>query len=67
MKKIEIPDEIYEKIEKKLEEYGFKTVDEYVIFELKNLLETEHEEEPKGYTEEEEEIIKKRLEDLGYM
>ena len=24
MKKIEIPDEIYEKIEKKLEEYGFK-------------------------------------------
>ena len=67
MKKIEIPDEIYEKIEKKLEEYGFKTVDEYVIFVLKNLLEAEHEEEPKGYTEEEEEIIKKRLEDLGYM
>jgi len=66
MKKIEIPDEIYEKIEKKLEEYGFKTVDEYVIFVLKNLLEAEQE-EPRGYTEEEEEIIKKRLEDLGYM
>ena len=67
MKQVNIPDDLYEAIEKKLEEYGFKTVDEYVVFVLKGILEGEGEEETEVFSEEEEEIIKKRLRDLGYL
>lgn len=64
-KQISIPDDLYEKINSKLDEYGFKTVDEYVVFVLKSVLE-EEEEEP-VFSKEEEEMIKKRLRDLGYL
>ncbi|RKX51930.1 MAG: CopG family transcriptional regulator [Thermotoga sp.] len=65
-KQISIPDDLYEKIKAKLDEYGFKTVDEYVVFVLRNLLEEGEEEKP-VFSEEEEEMIKKRLRDLGYL
>ena len=64
-KQVSIPDDLYEKIKAKLDEYGFKTVDEYVVFVLKGLL--EEEEEKPVFSEEEEEMIKKRLRDLGYL
>ncbi|AJG40175.1 hypothetical protein TRQ7_01640 [Thermotoga sp. RQ7] len=67
MKQVNIPDELYEAIEKKLEEYGFKTVDEYVTFVLREVLGSEEESESEVFSEEEEEIIKKRLRDLGYL
>ncbi|MBO8161177.1 MAG: CopG family transcriptional regulator [Thermosipho sp. (in: Bacteria)] len=66
-KEIKISDELYEKIEKVLEEYGFETVDEYVEFVLKEVLEDKNEGEEQVFSEEEEEIIKKRLRDLGYL
>lgn len=65
-KQVSIPDDLYEKIKAKLDEYGFKTVDEYVVFVLRNLLEEGEEEKP-VFSEEEEEMIKKRLRDLGYL
>ena len=65
-KQVSIPDDLYEKIKSKLDEYGFKTVDEYVEFVLRNLLEEGEEEKP-VFSEEEEEMIKKRLRDLGYL
>jgi len=65
-KQVSIPDDLYEKIKAKLDEYGFKTVDEYVEFVLRNLLEGGEEEKP-VFSEEEEEMIKKRLRDLGYL
>ena len=65
-KQVSIPDDLYEKIQAKLDEYGFKTVDEYVEFVLRGLLEEGEEEKP-VFSEEEEEMIKKRLRDLGYL
>jgi len=63
MAKIEIPDELYKKIEGKLKEADFKTVDEYVEFILKEFFEEDEEE----YTPEEEEKVKERLRALGYL
>lgn len=42
----------------------FSTVSDYVNYVLKELLFKQSEE---GYSKEEEELIKKRLEDLGYL
>ncbi len=67
MKQVNIPDELYDKIEKNLEDFGFKTVDEYVIFVLEEVIKKDGEGEDKVFSKEEEEAIKKRLRDLGYL
>ena len=68
MKQVNIPDELYKAIEEKLEEFGFKTVDEYVVFVLEEVIKNDAGEgEEKVFSEEEEEVIKQRLRDLGYL
>ena len=67
MKQVNIPDELYDKIEKNLEDFGFKTVDEYVVFVLEEVIKKDGDGEDKVFNEEEEEAIKKRLRDLGYL
>lgn len=66
-KQISIPEEMYSKIEKNLEEFGFKSVDEYVEFVLEEVMKNEDSGEEQAFSEEEEEVIKKRLKDLGYL
>lgn len=66
-RQVNIPDELYEKIEKSLGEFGFKTVDEYVEFVLREVLESDSSQEEQVFSKEEEEMIKKRLRDLGYL
>ena len=67
MAKVEIKDEIYEEIKKRVEESeDFSTVEEYVNFVLEEILKDEEEEEV-VYSEEEEEQIKERLRGLGYL
>ncbi|RLI01627.1 CopG family transcriptional regulator [Candidatus Bathyarchaeota archaeon] len=68
-KKIEIPAELYEKIEKRAKETGFGNVDKYVTFVLEELLRELESEEEEEYelSEEEEEKIKERLRALGYI
>jgi len=64
---IRIPRFLYEKIKKQVEESSeFKSVEEYVIFVLEELLKEEGEEEA-VYSPEEEEEIKRRLKALGYL
>ncbi len=68
-KKVEIPAELYGKIEKRAKETGFDSVDKYVTFVLEELLkelEKESEEEFE-LSEEEERKIKERLRALGYI
>ena len=67
MKQVNIPDELYGKIEKNLEDFGFKTVDEYIVFVLEEVMKKDGDGEDKVFNEEEEEAIKKRLRDLGYL
>jgi len=64
---VRISKDLYEKVKKFIEESGgeFKSVDEFVEFVLKEVLEEESEESV--YTPEEEEEIKRRLRALGYL
>lgn len=62
---VKILEEYYEAIEKTIAESDqFQTVSDYVNFVLKEML---FNDVGSGYSKEEEELIKKRLEDLGYI
>lgn len=65
---INISKEIYEKAKKYVENSGgeFNSVEEFIEFVLKEVLEEEGEEK-QVYTPEEEEEIKRRLKSLGYL
>lgn len=58
--------ELYNKIEGRVEDTGFGSVDEYVVFVLEEVLQEEGLEES-AFSAEEEEEVKKRLKALGYM
>jgi hypothetical protein len=62
---VEIPEEIFAGLEGLLEKLGMSTVDECVTFILRSLLSGEFSEDE--LTGEEEEEMKERLADLGYM
>ncbi|HID06460.1 MAG TPA: CopG family transcriptional regulator [Armatimonadetes bacterium] len=64
---VEISKDLYEKIKKQVEESGgeFKSVEEFVEFVLREVVEEEGSEAV--YTPEEEEEIKRRLRSLGYL
>jgi len=59
---INVPRELYEKIEEKISGTSYSSVEEYVVSKL----ETEFPSEP-VYTKEEEELIRERLRKLGYI
>ena len=63
-KKISISKQLYELIERKINHNNFKTVDNYVEHVLNQVLQAES---PEDIDPEEEEEIKKRLEQLGYL
>ncbi len=63
-RKVEIPEEIFVEIEDLLPKLDMSSVDECVTFILKSLLSGEFDDELSG---EEEEQMKGRLADLGYM
>ena len=65
IKKIAIKNELYREIERIVEQSDqFDDVSEYVNFVLQELLFGEGD---SGYSEEDEEMVKKRLRDLGYL
>jgi len=63
---VKIPKEIYEKIEERIKDTEFKSVDEYVTYVLKEVL-ASLEEDEEVFSEEEEEKVKERLRALGYL
>ena len=62
--KIRLPEKLYREAKAKAEEAGFKTIDEFIVFILEQLL---TEEEQPALTEEDEEKVKERLRALGYI
>jgi Arc/MetJ-type ribon-helix-helix transcriptional regulator len=58
---IKIPKDLYLKLEKKIRDTVFEDVDSYIHFILNEIL------EESVYTKEEEEEIKERLRNLGYI
>ena len=63
---LEIPIALYNKLKKRVEEAGFGSVEEYVLFILNEVVEETGEEEPE-LSEEDEKKIKERLRSLGYL
>lgn len=56
------------KIEARLEETGFESVDNYVTFVLEEVIKEVEDEEPEEvFSEEDEEKVKGRLRALGYL
>ncbi|HYW68560.1 MAG TPA: hypothetical protein VE960_03075 [bacterium] len=65
VRKVEIPEEIFSELEELLPKLDMKSVDECVTFILKSLLSGEFDNDE--LSGEEEEQMKERLADLGYM
>jgi len=59
---LQIPKELYDKIDEKISGTSFSSVEEYVVSKLENEFPTEP-----VYTKEEEELIRERLRKLGYI
>jgi Arc/MetJ-type ribon-helix-helix transcriptional regulator len=62
-----LPAELHGRIEERVRETGFDSVDEYVIFVMEEVLKDEGEEQEMAFSKEEEEEVKKRLKALGYL
>lgn len=64
---INISKEISEKIKKRIKGTGFKTIDSYVEYVLKEVISDLEEETDEELTKEDEEKVKDRLRALGYL
>lgn len=62
-----LPAELYSRIEERAKTTGLGSVDEYIIFVLKEVLKEEGEEKESVLSEEEEDEVKQRLRALGYL
>ena len=68
LKTVNIPIELYNKIQNRVRSTEFKTIDEYVTYILEEVLkQIDSEEHVAEYTEEDEEKVKERLRALGYL
>lgn len=67
-KEIKIPVTILDKIEQRIKDTEFKSVEEYIIFVLEEVVKDEEEgQEEYAFSEEDEEKVKNRLRALGYL
>jgi Arc/MetJ-type ribon-helix-helix transcriptional regulator len=65
---IRIPQDLIKKIEMRVEEAGFTSVDEYVTFVMEEVIKEVEDEEPDEVFSEEDEVkVKERLRALGYL
>ena len=67
---ISLPEELTEKLENKIKERNFDSISDYIIYVLKQVLEKETESNSKrelSYSKEEEQAVKNRLKELGYI
>lgn len=64
---IKIPRELYETLQQMIEESGFSSVTEFIVFVMRTLASTGKIAEEDKLTEKEVQIIKERLKRLGYL
>ena len=62
-----LPEELYCKIEKRLGVTEFQSVEEYVTYAMEEIFKEVEKEQVYELCEEEEELVKKRLRNLGYL
>lgn len=68
---LSIPEDLRKKLEIKIKETNFKSIQDYILYILKQIVSEKKMEisssREQVYTKEEEDNIKKNLEDLGYL
>ncbi|MFZ3169366.1 MAG: ribbon-helix-helix protein, CopG family [Candidatus Methanoperedens sp.] len=64
---IKIPRELYETLQKMIEDTGFSSTTEFIIYVMRTLASTGKIKEDDRLTENEVQIIKERLQRLGYL
>ena len=64
---IKIPKELYEKIKEIIEDTGFSSVTEFIIFVMRNIVSGGRIKDEDNLTKEEIEKIRQRLKKLGYI
>jgi len=63
---LKIPRQLYEKLKIVIEGSGFRSVNEFVVYVLRDLISLRQEEKDKDLSKDEVELIKQRLKNLGY-
>jgi Arc/MetJ-type ribon-helix-helix transcriptional regulator len=63
---LKIPRQLYEKLQTVIEGSGFRSVNEFVVYVLRDLISLRQEEKEKDLSKDEIELIKQRLKNLGY-
>jgi metal-responsive CopG/Arc/MetJ family transcriptional regulator len=63
---LKIPRPLYKKLQTVIEGSGFRSVNEFVVYVLRDLVALQHDEADKDLSKDEIEAIKQRLKNLGY-
>jgi len=64
---IKIPRSLYENLAKIIEEGGFNSVTEFIVYVLRDLISSRSVNKEPSLSQEEIDLIKKRLKSLGYL
>lgn len=64
--KITIPKELVKKIEQRIKQTDFNSVEEYIVYVLEQMTDTDSS-ETESYSKEEEAALKQNLKDMGYI
>lgn len=64
---IKIPRPLYENLGKVIEESGFHSVTEFIVYVLRDILSSREMEKESSLSNKEIEMVKKRLKSLGYL
>jgi Arc/MetJ-type ribon-helix-helix transcriptional regulator len=64
---IKIPRPLYNKIQQLVEESGFNSVTDFVVYVLRDLISESGKEEKDEFTPEELAVLKRKLKNLGYL
>jgi len=63
---LKIPRQLYEKLQTVIQGSGFRSVNEFVVYVLRDLISLRRDEAEKDLSKDEIEAIKQRLKNLGY-
>tara|TARA_Y100000310_G_scaffold329947_1_gene400685 strand:+ start:9995 stop:10198 length:204 start_codon:yes stop_codon:yes gene_type:complete len=65
---IKIPKELAKKLEQRIKQTDFKSIQEYIIYTLEQIVsDQDNLSNRESYSPEEEEVLKKNLKDMGYL
>jgi Arc/MetJ-type ribon-helix-helix transcriptional regulator len=64
---ISIPDNLKQKLEEKIKETDFKSIEDYVLYLLKQMVSTDAADSKVTYSDEDEAALKKKLREMGYL